>query len=201
MIFQIYLKLSDVMNLKTCVLIAASFFVSVVAQASDLSDKLKSPDYVLLMRHTRAPGVGDPTNYKLSDCKSQRNLSAEGRTQAKTVGHWLRKQGVNEAEVHSSAWCRCKDTAELLNFGSFEVEPSLASFFDEMHKAKERTQQLQLFIAEKLKEKSDKALILVTHHVNIFEFMGENIASGDMVLAKVDAAGKMVSYQLIPRPN
>ena len=188
------------MNFKTCILIAASLFSSVVTHASDLSDKLKSSDYVLLMRHTRAPGLGDPSNYTLRDCKSQRNLDAEGRAQAKTVGNWLRKNGVDKAEVYSSAWCRCKDTAELLNFGQFTVQPSLGSFFDEMHKASERTQALQSFIAEKLKVKGEKALILVTHHVNIFEFMGENIASGDMVLAKVNSAGKIVSYQLIPRP-
>ena len=189
------------MNLKTCALIAVSVFASVFAHASELSDKLKSTDHVLLMRHTLAPGVGDPANYTLSDCKTQRNLSTEGRTQAKTVGNWLRKQGVATAEVHSSAWCRCKDTAELLQFGDVKVEASLASFFDEMHKAKERNQALHRFIAEKLKTKGDKALILVTHHVNIFEFMGENIASGDMVLAKVDATGKMMSYKLTPRPN
>lgn len=105
------------MFFKTCILIAASLFTSFVAHASDLSDKLQSSDYVLLMRHTRAPGIGDPENYKLSDCKSQRNLSAEGRAQAKTVGNWLRKQGVNNAEIFSSPWCRCKETAELLAFG------------------------------------------------------------------------------------
>ena len=70
-----------------------------------------------------------------------------------------------------------------------------------MQKAKERTLELQFFIAKQLKTKGNKALVLVTHHVNIFEFMGENIASGDMILAKVDANGKMVSYKLIPRPN
>jgi hypothetical protein len=52
-----------------------------------------------------------------------------------------------------------------------------------------------------MKTKGSQALILVTHHVNIFEYMGENIASGDMVLAKVDGRGRMVSYKLIPRPN
>ena len=188
------------MNFKTCLLIAASVFSSFVAHASDLSEKLKSGDYVLLMRHSLAPGVGDPANYTLRDCKSQRNLDAEGRAQAKTVGNWLRKNGIDKAEVHSSAWCRCKDTAELLALGDVTVQPSLGSFFDDMHKASERNQALQLFIAEKMKVKGDKALILVTHHVNIFQFMGENIASGDMVLAKVNAAGKMVAYKLIPRP-
>jgi len=171
------------------------------SHASDLSDKLQSPDYVLLMRHTRAPGIGDPANYVLDDCKTQRNLSAEGRQQALRIGDWLKKQNIQTADVQSSAWCRCKNTAELLNFHGFEVEPSLASFFDEMQKANERTQALQQFISKKLKTKGDKALILVTHHVNIHAFMGENIASGEMVLAKVDSNGKMTSYKVIPRPQ
>ena len=183
------------------VLFSVSLFAAVTTSASELSDKLQSSDHVLLMRHTLAPGVGDPANYALSECKSQRNLSAEGRTQAKAVGNWLKKMGVNNAQVYSSAWCRCKDTAELLKFDSFKVEASLASFFDDMRKAKETTQALESFISEKVKTKGTKALILVTHHVNIYEFMGENIASGDLVLAKVNASGKMVSYKLIPRPT
>ena len=174
---------------------------SVLAHASDLSEKLQSPDHVLLMRHTLAPGVGDPANYTLADCKTQRNLSTEGRQQAVVVGDWLRHQGVKNADVYSSVWCRCKDTAQLLGFKGWQIEPTLASFFDEMHKAPAQNQRLQNFVAEKLKSKGKQPLILVTHHVNIFEFMGENVNSGDLVLAKVDAQGKMVSYQVIPRPN
>lgn len=189
------------MHVKKITFLTLGLLIALWAQASELSEKLQTSDYVLLMRHTLAPGVGDPAAYTLQDCKSQRNLSTEGRQQALVVGQWLRKQGVTWAEVHSSAWCRCKDTAELLNFGGFKVATPLASFFDEMHQAKARTQALERFIAEKLKTKGDKALILVTHHVNIHAFMGENIASGDMVLAQVDAQGKMRSYQLIPRPT
>jgi len=70
-----------------------------------------------------------------------------------------------------------------------------------MAQAKTRNQQLEKFIATQLKTKGQQALVLVTHHVNIHAFMGENIASGDMVLAKVDSNGKMVAYKLIPRPN
>jgi len=187
--------------LKSIILSLMCLFASTATQASDLSNKLKSPDYVLLMRHTRAPGIGDPPNYSLEDCKTQRNLSAEGRKQAVTVGNWLKKQGVKSADVRTSPWCRCKDTAELLKFDGFQVEPSLASFFDDMSNAKETTRQLQQFIAETVKHKGDKALILLTHHVNIYEFMGENIASGDMVLAKVDSQGKLISFKLIERPN
>jgi phosphohistidine phosphatase SixA len=189
------------MSLKGIALGVLCLLVSVFSNASELSEKLQSTDYVLLMRHTLAPGVGDPVNYTLDDCKTQRNLNGEGRKQASTVGNWLRKQGIQSAEVHSSAWCRCKDTAELLKFDGFTVEPALASFFDEMHQAQERTQELQRFITGKRKTKGNKALILITHHVNIQEFTGENVASGDMVLAKVDASGKLTSYKVIPRPH
>lgn len=189
------------MNIQKLALIFVSLMASAMAHASDLSNKLESSEYVLLMRHTLAPGVGDPANYRRDDCKTQRNLSAEGRLQAVAVGNWLKAQDIKQAHVYSSPWCRCKDTASLLKFGQYQIEPSLASFFDEMHKAKERTQELEAFITEKIKTKGSQALILVTHHVNIFEYMGENIASGDMVLAKVDGRGRMVSYKLIPRPN
>jgi len=70
-----------------------------------------------------------------------------------------------------------------------------------MGKANDVTQQLQQFIALNLKTKGNQALILVSHHVNIHAFMGENIDSGDMVLAKVDSQGKMINYTLIPRPD
>jgi len=172
-----------------------------LVQASDLSEKLQSSEYVLLMRHALAPGVGDPTNYTLEDCKTQRNLNTEGRNQALYIGEWLKKQGVKTADVYSSVWCRCKDTAQLLNFNSYKVETALASFFDNSAKSKESNVKLQKFIAEKIKSKGPQALILVTHHVNILEFMGENIASGDMVLAKVTPEGALISHQWIPRPD
>ena len=170
-------------------------------QANDLAENLRSSSYVLLMRHASAPGVGDPPNYKLDDCKTQRNLDTEGRRQAVVVGDWLRKQGIQSANVFSSIWCRCKETAALLNFNGYRVEPSLGSFFDEMAKAPESNRALQRLIAEHLKTKGDRALILVTHHVNILEFSGENVASGDMVLVKVDASGNRLSHEVIPRPG
>lgn len=170
-------------------------------QANDLAENLRSSSYVLLMRHASAPGVGDPPNYKLDDCKTQRNLDTEGRRQAVVVGDWLRKQGIQSANVFSSIWCRCKETAALLNFNGYRVEPSLGSFFDEMAKAPESNRALQRFIDQHLKTKGDRALILVTHHVNILEFSGENVASGDMVLVKVDASGNRLSHEVIPRPG
>ena len=170
------------------------------ASASELSESLKKSDSVLLMRHALAPGIGDPAGYKLQDCKSQRNLDATGRAQAQKTGQWLRAQGVSDAFVFTSAWCRCKETAENLAFSLPVLEPSLNSFFDDMRQGSQSNLNLQKFIGNQLKIKGDKALILVTHHVNIAAFTGENVGSGDMVLAKVNAAGKMISFKNYPSP-
>jgi phosphohistidine phosphatase SixA len=170
------------------------------ANASELAEALKKSDHVLLMRHALAPGVGDPAGYTLQDCKTQRNLDATGRAQAQKIGQWLKAQGLRDALVFSSAWCRCKETAERLDFGAPVHEPSLNSFFDDMRQGPQSKLSLQKFIAAQLKTKGSKALILVTHHVNIAEFMGENVGSGDMVLVKVNAAGQLQSAKIYPSP-
>jgi phosphohistidine phosphatase SixA len=169
-------------------------------QASELSDRLSTDRYVLLMRHALAPGVGDPPGYSLARCESQRILNDEGKRQAVRIGQWLRSQGIAQASVYTSAWCRCTQTAELLGLGPVVVEPSLASFFDEPHLAAAQNKKLQAFIAQALRAKKDRALILVTHHVNILEFMGQNIGSGDMVLAHVNAQGRLLDYKRYPSP-
>jgi phosphohistidine phosphatase SixA len=175
--------------------------VSFQVCASELSELLKKPDHVLLMRHAIAPGIGDPAGYKLQDCKTQRNLDATGRAQAQKTGQWLKAQGVGNALVFSSAWCRCKETAENLAFGTPALEASLNSFFDDMRQGSQSNANLQKFIANQLKAKGDKALALVTHQVNITQFTGETVGSGDMVLAKVNAAGKMISFKTYPSPS
>ena len=175
--------------------------VSFQACASELSELLKKPDHVLLMRHAIAPGIGDPAGYKLQDCKTQRNLDATGRAQAQKTGQWLKDQGVGNALVFSSAWCRCKETAENLAFGTPALEASLNSFFDDMRQGPQSNANLQKFIANQLKAKGDKALVLVTHQVNMTEFTGATVGSGDMVLVKVNAAGKMISFKVYPSPS
>lgn len=165
--------------------------------AGEFSANLRSSDHVLLIRHAIAPGVGDPPNYSLSDCSTQRNLDARGRRQAVALGEWLRRQGVQSAKVYSSVWCRCRDTAKLLGFDGDQVEPALASFFDDMSQAEKQNRQLEQFIAGALRTKGDRTVILVTHHVNIFQFTGVNVASGALVLARVDRNGKHLGHQIL----
>lgn len=175
--------------LTTAILVAAPAF----AETATLAHALQGPDHVLLMRHADAPGMGDPAGYVLGNCQTQRNLGERGKQQAQQLGEWLRAHGVTSAKVVSSPWCRCIDTATGLNFGAITVEPSLGSFFSDVGRSTAQTRELEKFIANALSHKQGKALILVTHQVNILEYSGENVGSGDMILVKVDRQGKVMS--------
>lgn len=174
--------------------------VSLPAQASLASD-LTDGQHVLLMRHADAPGYGDPSGYQLDQCSTQRNLGERGRKQAIILGQWLSTQGINSANVISSVWCRCVDTAKLLNKGAITTSPALGSFFDDMSLAKQQTKDLERLIQIQLQENPKIPLILVTHHVNIQAYAGKNVNVGDMVLVKVDKNGKYLSQQIYPSPS
>jgi phosphohistidine phosphatase SixA len=181
------------------VCIAATTSLTAFAQSS-LALALADGQHVLFMRHADAPGIGDPPGYKLDDCATQRNLGDAGRKQARTSGQWLKGQGVVQVKLYSSIWCRCTDTAKLLDMGGVVVEPSLGSFFDDMKLAKSQNEQMQKFIVKALKDQPGKPLILVTHHVNIETYTGKVVNVGDMVLVKVDAQGRYLSHTLYPSP-
>ena len=186
--------------LKQLIAAAAFAFMATTAMGSELADKLKLPNHALLMRHALAPGTGDPVGYSLNDCNTQRNLDTQGRQQAVRTGQWLQRQGIQKAMVLTSPWCRCKDTANLLGYGSPEVEPAIGSFFEASQQAADYTQRLQKRLAQLGSTKGDKALILVTHHVNILDYMGSTVGSGDMVLVQFDAHGKLISAKRYPSP-
>ena len=171
-----------------------------VTAQSDLASKLKDGSHVLLMRHADAPGYGDPRNYQISECSTQRNLGDLGRKQAKNTGDWLSNQGIEQAKVYSSPWCRCIDTAALLNKGAVKKEVALGSFFDDMSQAKRQTDDLVKLIAVERKRNPNMPIIMVTHHVNIQSYMGMVVNSGDMVLVLVDSTGKPISFKLYPSP-
>ena len=166
-----------------------------------LVDDLKDGQHVLLMRHADAPGYGDPAGYLISQCSTQRNLGDYGKKQAHTIGIWLTNQGIQKADVFSSPWCRCLDTAKLLNKGPIKIEPSLGSFFDNMSLEKRQTKELEGFIKNELSKQSKTPLILVTHHVNIEAFTGKVVGVGDMVLVRVNKNGEYLSHTMYPSPK
>jgi broad specificity phosphatase PhoE len=144
------------------------------------------------MRHTLAPGTGDPEHFDLSDCASQRNLSQAGRNQAQQTGEKLRAKGYSDARVITSQWCRCKETAQLLALGEPEQLASLNSFFQNWEMKQEATNKTKAWIAKELKTKADgEVIVLVTHQVNITALTGHFPRSGEMVVAQQKPNGDL----------
>lgn len=164
---------------------------------NQLSNLLSGNQHVLMMRHADAPGYSDPAGFNVKDCSSQRNLGETGKKQAREIGQWLKARGVADARVLSSPWCRCMDTATLLNIGPVSSENSLGSFFENRGDAREQTLALQKKIQAELMTKNNKPLMLVTHQVNISAFTGEGVGSGQMLLVQVTPKGQYVSHRLV----
>ena len=166
-----------------------------------LAQDVQDGQHVLLTRHADAPGYGDPAGYVIGQCATKRNLGDAGKKQAQAIGIWLGQQGIASAHVFSSPWCRCVDTATLLNKGPVKTEPSLGSFFDNMALERKQTKALEGFIKNELAKPSKAPRILVTHHVNIQAFTGKVVGVGDMLLVKVNPNGEHLSHTFYPSPE
>ena len=116
------MTVSKVCNMVAAMCIAMLMAVAAVpAHAQDstaaLWSALKEGRAFAMMRHALAPGTGDPANFDVNDCSTQRNLNDVGRDQARRTGKAFRSQGSGTAQVMTSAWCRCQETARLLDIG------------------------------------------------------------------------------------
>ena len=189
-------KLSVILAVINCL-----FAQSAYANEEAIWDKLRGSNpkgYVLLLRHTLAPGVGDPENFKLNDCSTQRNLSSVGREDAKSVGEWLKRREIKVARVESSRWCRAKETAQLLGIGRVRLNSNLDSLFESADPAKAiQTVRVKKQIVD-WRNKSG-LLVLVGHFVNINAVTGVGVGSGEGVLVKADSKGKISVVGLTPK--
>ena len=159
-----------------------------VSADADLWQKLQSGGYVVLLRHGLTdPGVGDPQGFKLGDCKTERNLNPDGRAESKRLGEAFRRHQVPVAQVLSSEWCRCKDTAELA-FGRYEVWPPLNNLFGRHENA---AAQRSAILERASRFRGAGNLILVSHGSTIVQVAGISPAMGEMVVMKPAGAGKL----------
>jgi phosphohistidine phosphatase SixA len=156
-------------------------------------DALKNGTAFVIMRHALAPGTGDPANLDVSKCDTQRNLSDQGRQQARETGKLFRTNGIAEAEVFTSAWCRCRDTARLLALGAVETLEPLNSFFRRQDRREPQTLALKDWLQART---GGKPLVLVTHQVNITALTGIFPKSGELIFVE---AGADKSLRVIDR--
>lgn len=157
----------------------ASISASSFAESTDSKVVTPISANVVFMRHALAPGFGDPSNFKLDDCATQRNLNEEGREQARLLGHKLRDAGWQFDQILSSRWCRCSETAELLGYESWQYFDGLNSFFQN-HVDRDNT---LLLLRQKLDSLDpDTGVLMVTHQVVISAITGISPESGGVVL-------------------
>jgi phosphohistidine phosphatase SixA len=147
------------------------------------------PGYMVLMRHAEAPGTGDPANFQLGDCSTQRNLSAAGRSQAAKIGQVFRDRAIPIATILSSQWCRCLDTARLLDLGAVKPFPALNSFFQDSTREPSQTATVRQWIKTHSTQKG--VSILVTHQVNITALTNIFPKSGELVVLHTAADGRI----------
>jgi len=147
----------------------------------NLVKELKEGGKIIFIRHAYAPGGGDPQNFKLNDCNTQRNLNDIGKKQAKEIRNFFLKNEIPIYKVISSEWCRCKETANLA-FKNFETKNFLNSFYD-LKFTKNKTQQIKDLKKYINNFKSEKNLVLVTHYVVILEALNYASLSGEIVIS------------------
>jgi phosphohistidine phosphatase SixA len=159
--------------------------VAVGTDQSEVIDRLKAGGHILMIRHALAPGNGDPADFKIGDCATQRNLDDTGRDQARSIGAWLRNKGVTSARVYSSQWCRCLETARLLNLGPVQELAALNSFYERVQDREPNLKELNDFISQQ--PARGELIILVTHYVTIAGIAGTGVPSGGGALVALHA--------------
>jgi len=142
---------------------------------------LKEGKKLIFIRHAIAPGNGDPNNFDINDCSTQRNLDEKGIEESEKIGLFFKNNKIKIDKVLSSQWCRCKDTAKYA-FKNFETFNALNSFYDEKFAANEAKQikDLKNYIKN---WNSDKNLVLITHFVVISSILNTGSSSGEIIIS------------------
>ena len=168
--------------LRFFIIIFISLTTSIKADLNkNLIKQLEDGGKLIFIRHAYAPGNGDPKNFNLNDCSTQRNLNNEGREQAKYIGEFFKKNKIKIDKVLSSEWCRCKETAKIA-FKNFSTNSFLNSFYSSKY-AKNKEKQIEMLNDYVKKIKSDQNLIFVTHFVLISEVFNYAPSSGEIVVS------------------
>jgi len=168
--------------IKFIIIILISLTSSIKAEIDkDILASLKEGNKLIFIRHAYAPGGGDPDNFDINDCNTQRNLTESGRQQAKNISNFFIENQINFKKVYSSEWCRCKETAKIA-FGDFETKNFLNSFFSQKF-AKNRKKQMNDLNNFVDNYKDDGNLVFVTHYVVISEALNYAPSSGEIVVA------------------
>jgi phosphohistidine phosphatase SixA len=151
-------------------------------------EALAAGGHVAVLRHANAPGpMPDPPGFRLEDCGTQRNLDAEGRTEAETLGAALATRGIAFERILSSAWCRCLETARLLGQGEAEVATALNNVHGALGDEAVQFPAFQQLVAG---WRGPGTLLLVSHGSTISGALGTYPGQGELLLFAPDPAAE-----------
>ena len=169
------------LNILLIIFISLTNVIKADSKQLQILDILQKGGNLIFIRHAYAPGGGDPENFKINDCSTQRNLNNSGREQSKKIGNFFNENKIPIDLVLSSEWCRCKETA-LIAFSNYETKDFLNSFYSAKfsENKKKQMKNLKKFIND---WGNDKNLILVTHYVVISEALNYASNSGEIVIS------------------
>ena len=156
---------------------------------ADVAALMREGGCVVMLRHAQTEaGIGDPPNFRIDQCSTQRNLSADGRAQAVLIGQWFASRALKPSSVQSSRWCRCKDTASLA-FGRFDVLAALGSIFNAQSKANAQTAVLKARLSAISPGMFE---VWVTHQVNVSALTGEGLSMAEAFVVRASPDGGSV---------
>ena len=166
---------------KNFIIFLLIIFSTPINSQEQLINLLKDGNKLIFIRHAYAPGIGDPINFELNNCSTQRNLNYEGIYQSKKIGQFFSKNKIQIDRVLSSEWCRCKDTAAFA-FNKYATFNALNSFYDPrfINNKDKQIKDLKNYI---LNWNSKKNLVLVTHFVVISEVLNISASSGEIIVS------------------
>jgi phosphohistidine phosphatase SixA len=180
-----------VRTIKAALFIAFMLAAGTAATADDAArawDALRGDGHVALIRHAAAPGApGDPAGFRLDDCKTQRNLSEQGHAQARALGDLFRAQQVKVGKVISSQWCRCRQTAELMDIGPVADAATFNNAFVLSAERDALTAGARAIIAA---WRGPGTLVVATHGQNILALLGFHPGEGEVIVVAPDPSAK-----------
>jgi phosphohistidine phosphatase SixA len=190
----------------TCVVavVAAAFTSSGSGAATGaqptLASAMQRGGLVLVMRHSSTDlSKPDQDPVVLSDCRTQRNLDAQGRADARTVGRGVRRLRLRIGSVFASPFCRTKETARLA-FGRFRINQVLLNTIDAEHDARWRT---QIRAARRLlgtKPAPGMLTVLVTHGSVVVDTTGQTLEEGEtLVFRPLGSSRFRLLGRILPR--
>lgn len=174
-------------------ILATPGFASHALASPEAIAALKEGGRILLLRHAQThSGIGDPSNFDIADCSTQRNLDHRGHAQAERFGKALKAAGVRIERALSSGWCRCLDTATLILKAAdqsavpVETFEPLNSFFEDREARDRRVREANAAVAA---WSGDGVLLMSTHMVNILGMTGRSLVSGGYLVIEPNGDG------------